>query len=360
MYKTFSEDRKKEYKNILQAIGSFSYLFSESENVYLNYRVHENSYCQAFEAKNLARSDIAIDATVDNIGVGLKTFLRQNNNTYQKVAEFNKLSQKLDGKSVEEAVELIKKWRNDRLDLAMKLYDLDDLVYHCLVRDSDGFHIYEEKMKFIGKIENLVVSDSFIKFNSNGEEYNYNKSKSTLLKKFHTVEIIDSFNIKPLENPFEMLKDFEYEEYSTQKKEEIVLPLYSIRSNKVHEHSGLNQWNAKGRIRNFNEIYIPIPAKIRNENSNFFPSRDETFVLELPNKKRLSAKICQEGGKALMSNPNKDLGKWLLRDILNLKKGELLTMEILEEKGFDSILIKKVEEKYYQIDVLKNRKENIS
>lgn len=49
-------------------------------------------------------------------------------------------------------------------------------------------------------------------------------------------------------------------------------------------------------------------------------------------------KICQEDGKALMSNPNKDLGKWILRDVLHVEEGHLITYEDLLKIGIDSIL----------------------
>ena len=47
-----------------------------------------------------------------------------------------------------------------------------------------------------------------------------------------------------------------------QPKEEnfIILPLYSVRDNNVPTKSGLNQWNAAGRKRHPNEVYIPIPS----------------------------------------------------------------------------------------------------
>jgi hypothetical protein len=32
----------------------------------------------------------------------------------------------------------------------------------------------------------------------------------------------------------------------------------------------------------------------------------------LPNGQKLNVKICQQGGKALMSSPNSDLGVWLM------------------------------------------------
>ena len=45
--------------------------------------------------------------------------------------------------------------------------------------------------------------------------------------------------------------------------------------------------------------------------------------------------------KSLMTNPNKDLGRWLLRKVLKLKECELLTYNMLEKKGIDSIEISK-------------------
>ena len=71
----------------------------------------------------------------------------------------------------------------------------------------------------------------------------------------------------------------------------------------------------------------------------------------------MSAKICQDGGKALMSNPNKELGKWLLRDILHLKEGELLTMEKLNLFGFNNVVITKIDSENFKIDV-RRRNEN--
>lgn len=345
--------QKEEYKNILQAIGAFSNLFSESEKAYLNYRVHENSYCQAFEADNLSRSDIAVDAKKNNVGIGLKTFLRGKDNTWQKVAEFNRLSANLIGKTTDEKIELIKFWRNERLNTSIKLYGLDIIIYHCVVRDSEGFHIFEEEMKFIGDTSNHIEDEKTIKFSSNGEEYNFNKSKSTLLKRFYTSNILETFEVSPLDNPFEVLKGINLGDISSVSHdyEEVVIPLYSVKDGKVQEKSGLNQWNAGGRPRDCNEVYIPISRAFHKENPDFFPPKDTSFILMLPNGEQMSAKLCQSESKALMSNPNKALGKWILRDILNLKEGELLTREMLQIKGFDSIIVCKVKEGYYKLDV---------
>lgn len=121
----------------------------------------------------------------------------------------------------------------------------------------------------------------------------------------------------------------------------MILPLYSTQSKIriIPERSGLNQWNAKGRQRDENEVYIPIPAKIRDKYPDFFPKRESDFILRLPNGNDLSAKVCQDNGKALMSNPNAALGQWILRTVLKKKPGELVTMDDLTQFGIDSILI---------------------
>ena len=123
----------------------------------------------------------------------------------------------------------------------------------------------------------------------------------------------------------------------------MILPLYGIKkkSKYVFEKSGLNQWNANGRKRDYGEIYIPIPAVLHRKYPEFFPRRDEEFSLQIPTGEIFSAKVCQENSKALMTNPNKALSEWLLRKVLQLNEGELATMEKLDKLGFDSVIITK-------------------
>jgi hypothetical protein len=133
----------------------------------------------------------------------------------------------------------------------------------------------------------------------------------------------------------------------------LYLPLYSYDrdGNKiVPPKSGLNQWTAKGRVRDKNEVYIPFPAAVRHSNPTFFPPREISFSLKLPNGSCKSAKISQENDKALMTNPNKDLGKWILREVLNLPEGELVTYEKLEQIGIDTVQINKFEDNTYEIN----------
>lgn len=49
-------------------------------------------------------------------------------------------------------------------------------------------------------------------------------------------------------------------------------------------------------------------------------------------------------------NPNKDLGKWLLRDVLGLQVEELLTYSKLRILGIDSVRIDKIDNDNFKIN----------
>lgn len=122
------------------------------------------------------------------------------------------------------------------------------------------------------------------------------------------------------------------------------LPLYSESNAEgkfVPLRNSLNMWNASGRRRHENEIGIPIPIEFRNRHSDFFPGNSQSFDLRLPNFRTLKAKQCQQDGKALMSNPNKDLGEWLLRTVLQIKEGTVVTYNMLLNKQIDSVYLEK-------------------
>lgn len=60
----------------------------------------------------------------------------------------------------------------------------------------------------------------------------------------------------------------------------------------------------------------------------------------------MSAKV----GKSIMNNPNKALGKWLLRDVFELPEKTLVTYDMLRIFGVDIFMFTKLEEKKYRID----------
>ncbi|MGY3751168.1 phospholipase D-like domain-containing protein [Vagococcus acidifermentans] len=145
--------------------------------------------------------------------------------------------------------------------------------------------------------------------------------------------------------------------------EHVVLPLYSSRTKKVEIRSGLNQWNASGRSRNMDEVYIPIPSWIHQKFKGFFKyslleeksaKNSPPFEVELPNKNLMTCKVAQDNGKGLMSNPNKELGKWILRDVLNLKSGTIVTKDLLDEIGIDSVILTKINNDKYKLDFAKS------
>ncbi len=55
-------------------------------------------------------------------------------------------------------------------------------------------------------------------------------------------------------------------------------------------------------------------------------------------------------GLAMTMLLNKSLGQRLLRDVLKLKQGELLTIEMLEQYGIDSVRIDKIDAENYEIN----------
>lgn len=349
------------YEKMLGLLGSLTRLFSENNVPYLNYRVSENLFCKVFSAKNLSRSDVSADASIGNTGIGIKTFINGNGKSFQKVAEFNKDNLSFRELKVDDAIKRISELRNERIEATKRIYGLANMIYHCVVRDDCKIRVYECPMDTIDldKIKEIVASKNIISFKDDKNEYSFNLTKSTLYKRFITQNIQFEIPVKILDDPFEVLEqkfsDIKKTYYSDEKtKPYVILPLYSYKNGEkiVFEKSGLNQWNAGGRKRDYNEIYIPIAKKIHKRFPGFFLGRDKPCNLILPNGKLLSVKVCQDGSKAFMSKHNADLGEWLLREVLQLKEGELLTYKKLQEIGFDSVIIEKIDSKTYSIDFM--------
>lgn len=354
-----TREQKQEYEKFLTVVGSLSNLFSESNAPYLYYRIAEKIFCKAFNADDLSRSDVSVDAKKESLGIGLKTFLAGNNKTFQKITEFGSSDRVLyESLRPKEKVIKIAEIRNERIDFTQRVHGIDSSIYHCIIRDKNQFNIFEENMNFINidKIQDIKQNKGSIIFNDGLEEYSFLLSKNTLTKRFNSSNFLHKFNVNIIKEPLDFLsnciQNLSYNLYS-QSKQTIFLPLYG-RKHTVYANSGLNQWNAGGRKRDANEAYIPIPAIIHKKYPDFFPARDIAFNLKLPNNTIMLSKICQDGGKALMSQSNKELGKWILRNVLELKEGELLTYEKLQLLGIDSVRIDKIDELNYEINFAKS------
>lgn len=366
--KSFAEidqENKGDYLKLLSATAKLSKLFSESKVPYIYYRAAENIFCRSFSAENLSRGDSAFDANYNSVGVGLKTFICNKLVSTEKVAEFNKLSKQLNGFRGKDLAIKLAQFRNERIDLANRLYDIENSLYHIVARKDNELVLFETDYHKIDINNISTVKDSFsgLQFNDGKNNYSYNFSKSTLFRKFEIPEKVFRLPIDIISDPYSLLLDFFEESKGISKATDlfskgenyVILPLYGIREKQkfVFEKSGLNQWNANGRKRDFGEVYIPIPAIIHQLYPNFFPKRDQEFDLQIPTGEIFKAKVCQENSKALMTNPNKALSDWLLRKVFDLKEGELATIEKMEELGFDSVIISKDSGNNFKIDKAK-------
>jgi hypothetical protein len=353
------------YLNLLSAVSKLSGLFSESSIPFINYRVAENIFCRSFDAKNLSRSDTAFDANYNSIGIGLKTFTCNTNNSNEKVAEFNSLSRVLSQYTGKSLALKLGEFRNDRINLANRNYNINRSLYHIVARKEKELLLFETDYNIID-IENIhSVKDNkaSLQFEDGNNLYLFNYSKNTLFRKFIIPENAFRLPIEIIEDPYTLLLElFENKDLkpATDKLLKgvnyIILPLYSTRNKEtkeVPEKSGLNQWNANGRRRDYGEIYIPVPSIIHRNYPNFFPHKDVIFNLQIPNGEILNAKLCQENSKALMTNPNNALSDWLLRNVLQLEEGEIATIEKLDKLGFDSVIITKTNYNEYKIDIMK-------
>lgn len=358
---SFAEQDLKENRNyikLLEVISNLSRIYSDSDTPYIHYRTHENLFCRCFRANNISRSDTAYDAKIGNLGIGLKTFICNGNSKSEKIAEFNALSSEFKALNKENLAIKLSELRNERIELANSIYGISNSIYHIAVRKSGKIGLFETDYSKINldKIKSIKETNAGISFKDDLHEYGFNASKSTLFRKFEIPN--DTFwrEVEILENPFELLLNLVTSTAkSAIKREFVILPLYSVIKGEkvVCEKSGLNQWNAGGRPRDVGEVYLQNPKFIRDNYPNFFPNLNTPFNLKIPSGEILSAKVCQQDGKAIMTNPNKALSKWLLRKVLRLKEGELLTYERLQILGIDSVIIYKNSPNEYEIDFAK-------
>ena len=358
--------QQEQYKKMLSIVGNLSALFSESASPYLHYRAHENIFCKYFTAENLARRDCSADAKKDRIGIGLKTWV---GNDDQKVAEFGQLRETYQNLTGYELARTIAEYRNERVRVTMNLYGIDEMVYHIVKRVPGSMKIIEHAFDSID-LDNISIIEgrgnvNNTYFTDGNHTYHFSTSKNTLYMIFDDMQVLDEFEVEIMTDPYNYLMSMVEAQTVTQvvdttapiteidTENRICLRLYSTKKDEtkfVAERSGLNQWNANGRARNPNEIYIPYPAEDRANTVGFFPPRDTVFNLTLPDGLTIPAKVCQADGKAIMSNPNRILGEWLLRNVFELTEGTLITYPMLERFGVDSVVFTKVSDLEYTID----------
>jgi hypothetical protein len=355
------------YSVLLRLVGSLSGLFSDNDSPYVDSRFVERLYVETTGARDLGRKDISFDAAFGDIGIGVKTFLSGTGNSKrEKVAEFTAYARdgRFVGLSKENLVREVVAARNSRVisDANEIGVDLSKSIYHCLIRVPGGAIVHEEPYGTIDEnslspttatgliVESWDEMGSGIYFTDGLNNYSYSTAKNVLMKQFFFDREENFIPIEILSDPLSELavrlgsNALETSSFSSSltpsrsdeilartdssvvlfksEVEELVpgidfvcLPLYSVKKGEfvVPEKSGINQWNAGGRERKLGEAYVPIPKLIHRLFPYFFPARDEPFEMRIPNQTEMvSAKVCQDGSKALMTNPNFLLGSWLI------------------------------------------------
>ncbi len=416
-------EQQENYKKMLEIIGNLTLLFSESSSPYLPYRCHENIFCKYFKATNMGRMDCSADAKKNKIGVGLKTWM---GNDDQKIAEFGKMRPLYEHLRGVDLVKTIAEYRNERIRVTMNMHGIDEMIYHIIKRVPGCMKVLEHTFDYID-IDNIQIinnrgNDNNTYFTDGKHTYHFSRSKNTLYMIFSDLQEMDSFQVQIMADPYGfmmqlkeknksqtiVLEPFDNKNVSFTielnnmiaedadlRLKQLCLRLYTVERQTgkkvVATTSGLNQWNgvrtsnrkrADGTVvhtesqRDPNELYIPYPATDRKRKADFFPPRDISFDLLLPDGTSISAKVCQEAysklpddkyellteeekliedkrrkeGKAIMSNPNKILGKWLLRNVFELPEGEVVTYEMLEKFGVDCVVFTKISETEYSVD----------
>lgn len=377
------------YAGALQAVGSLSRLYSENSVPFFQYRFIENLFVRASNGENISRKDTIFDAIVgikNDVAVGVKTFTLPQLSKYklEKVQEFTALAGRTNISKLNDRdlVITVSHERNRRIRTESANYNIDPSksIYHCLVRTVGEAFIHEEPFIEINvdkikpysaygmALKKFSSRTANVHFYDGSNFYYYSRAKNVLYKRF---EMDKGHNSNPIkieiaDDAIEML----YEKFLSRSlpKSElafakeipvdkpgvdyVILPLYSSKGNikYVPQKSGLNQWNAAGRPRKYGESYISVPKKIHTLIPQFFP-RNKSFKLNLPNSpKPIQAKLCQADSKALMSNPNDELCKWIFRviddkfkesDFNKPPKRKPYTYTDLEIAGYDCVRVSK-------------------
>lgn len=368
LLETYSKEDVKDYLKLLNVVCSLSRLYSESDTPFLYYRSAENVFCKAFKADNLSRTDTAYDAKINNIGIGIKTFIAESNTKSEKISEFNEFSGELRKLHNKDLPYRLAELRNRRIDFANRTYGIEKGIYHCVSRKKSKLLIFETSYDLIdmNSIKQISSSDVSIHFQDKYNKYSFLFSKSTLFRSFIIPNEALEINVKIIEDPYQILlkliEESAYKKVIAEPSKELIpgidfifLPLYSTRTKEkfVPDRSGLNQWNAGGRRRHPGEVYIPVPSMIHKKFPDFFPPKDVYFNLNVPTGEVLNASLCQENSKAIMTNPNKALSDWLLRKVFHLREGELMTYDKMKLYGIDSVLVTKLGNKNYKIEFAK-------
>lgn len=409
VWEQFSKEQREEYIKFLQVYGALSNLFRQKQGdliPYLDSKFQETVFAKIFNSQNVDFANTPHDVLSvfgDNrIGIGLKTWMGSKP-SFQKVMQLKRHQNEINEyrNDLPSLVYKISQIKNEKMKSDYERLGLseDKNIYHYVTRDKGIFTINECAYPLIdlNKLKNLKPTQSAISWSDGNKDYRYTFGDSQIWQKFDSAKYktltLNRFDVKIIEDPFSFLLKAYFNLIETTKPAEVdiieaYLPLYSYKSKKVEEKSGLNSWNAKPKkkgstkLRPLNEIYIPIPKEFHEKHPNFFtknilespglkpkyegPKNEKPkvrFQLKLPNGKTIPSSLTgaymkhlESGSKSEYNENGKkygqaDLGQWLLVDVLGLKEREPVTREWLEKKGTDSIRLWRKKDDYTTINV---------
>jgi hypothetical protein len=128
-------------------------------------------------------------------GVGVKTFVIPTfeSKKQEKIAEFAKgaTSGEFIGLTPTALARKVSEFRNARVESDARVYgiDLDNSIYHCLVRSHGTCMVHEEPLELIDLdavrvVEHATRATGHIHFTDGANVYIFNISKNTLFKQF--------------------------------------------------------------------------------------------------------------------------------------------------------------------------------
>ncbi len=121
------------------------------------------------------------------------------------------------------------------------------------------------------------------------------------------------------------------------------LPLLSSQTGETHEKAGLNWGQRAGR--DHNQAYIPVPRQVAQ--STFFPEKDQYFTVLTDDNFSFTARVAQQGRKAIHSSDNNAIIGEYFRKRLGLESGQYITRSHLENYGRTTVAFMKVDDETY-------------
>jgi len=365
------------YKKRLSEFLALSKLFSEKDNLFLDPKILEYIFCTTFNVFRTSKDNMSFDAVTNSEGIAIKTFNKKSLFQFEKISQFKGKENKIDDSISKRPILIarhISHLFNERLTLSMYVNDVTRFFYHVILRNQNEFDVLEfpftkieiRKIKFAEGIPNTGRTKwSIINFSDDNNSFKFSCSDQQLWLNFKNPEKLRFKCLSKIRRPLDFIsRAFErrlnrenFPEYS--EAPFFVLPLYSTDKNNnkyVELCSGINQWNSTPRQsqarRNFFEVYIPFNKNVRTKTRRFFPEKGIPFYLALPDGQVHIAKITSgdKFGKGIYTNPNRQLGLWLLRNIRGgLKNNIPITYNHLETFASDCVIFFKFPKRLYEI-----------